>query len=182
MNVRRTVRALAATATLTAVVALAPTAQAETVRVDDGADAMASTTDIRTVRITHGTHRLRVQVNFPNLKRKAQAVLAIYVDTNGSRRGPEYALFTPLFSGGDYALLKMDGWNSGEPVECRYNAEFDWAGDQVRFRAARGCFDKPDELRVGMRMRDEADPSHPVTDWLLGRREFTRWLTSGDAA
>ncbi|MEJ7796136.1 MAG: hypothetical protein WKF50_11330, partial [Nocardioides sp.] len=98
------------------------------------------------------------------------------------RRGPEYALFTPLFSGGDYALLKMDGWNSGEPVECRYNAEFDWAGDQVRFRAARGCFDKPDELRVGMRMRDEADPSHPVTDWLLGRREFTPWLTPGDAA
>lgn len=180
MNVRRTLVATVAAAA--AVLTLAAPAQAELVVIHDGADATASTTDIRTVRITHGTHRLRVQVNFPNLKRKAQAGLAIYVDTDGSRRGPEYALFTPLFSGGDYALLEMDGWNSGERVECRYNAEFDWAGDQVRFRAARGCFDKPDELRVGMRMRDEADPLHPVTDWLLGRREFTRWLTSGDAA
>jgi len=180
MNVRRTLVATVAAAA--AVLTLAAPAQAELVVIHDGADATASTTDIRKVRIDHGSKRLNVRVNFPDLREQAQAGLAIYVDTDGSRRGPEYALFTPLFSGGDYALLEMDGWNSGERVACRYTAEFDWAGDQVRFRGARGCFDKPDELRVGMRMRDEADPSHPVTDWLLGRREFTRWLTSGDAA
>lgn len=180
MNVRRTLVGM--TAAVAAVLTLAAPAQAESVMIRDGADATASTTDIRKVRIHHGTKRLEVEVNFTNLKKQAQAGLAIYVDTNGSRRGPEYALFTPLFSGGDYALLKMDGWNSGDLVECRYNAEFDWAEDQVRFTAARGCFDKPQELRVGMRMRDEADGSHPVTDWLIGRRKFTGPLSPGDAA
>ena len=31
-------------------------------------------------------------------------------------------------------------------------------------------------------MRDLADGSHPVTDWLKGRRKFTRWLSSGAVA
>ena len=71
MNARRSVRTLAATAALAAAVTLSPAAHAETTRVDDGADAAASTTDIRVVRVNHADERLRIQVSFPDLGSRA---------------------------------------------------------------------------------------------------------------
>ena len=183
MNARSTVRALAATAALAAVITLAPSAQAETTRVDDGADATASTTDIRAVRVNHADHRLRVQVGFPDLREDGAAGLLTYIDTDPEQKGPEYAIGAPLFSGGDYMLVRTDGWEpSGEPVDCHYNLQLDYEADRLVLTAGRGCFDKPDQVRVAMRMVDNQDPSQPVSDWLIGRREYTAWLGSGDAA
>lgn len=65
-------------------------------------------------------------------------------------------------------------------MDCRYNLQLDYAADRLMLTAGRGCFEKPDQLRVGMRMVDSEDSSHPVTDWLIGRREFTVWLAAGD--
>lgn len=183
MNARRIVRTLAAAAALAAVVTLAPAAQAETTRVDDGADATASTTDIRVVRVNHADQRLRVQVGFPDLREDGAAGLQIWVDSDPEESGPEYAIGAPLFSGGDYMLVRTDGWKPvGAPVDCRYNLQLDYAEDRLVFAARRGCFDQPDQIRVAMRMYDNEDPSAPVIDWLLGRRELTSWLSPGDAA
>ena len=181
MNARRTARALAATAALAATLTLAPAAHAETTRVDDGADATASTTDIRVVRVNHGDQRLRIQVGFPDLREDGAAGLLTWIDTDAEQAGPEYAIGAPLFSGGDYMLVGTDGWKpTGQPVDCRYNLQLDYADDQLVLTTRRGCFDKPDQVRVAMRMFDNEDPSHPVTDWLIGRREFTTWLAPGD--
>ena len=50
----------------------------------------------------------------------------------------------------------------------------DYAEDTlVLRRARRGCFDQAGRIRVAMRMVDVEDESQPVSDWLLGRREFT---------
>jgi len=158
-------------------------AYAEEAVVNDGADATASLTDIRRVRVDHGDEQLKVRVNFPDLRKKAAAGLNIYVDKNVQRRGPEFGLATPLFSGGDYALLRMKRWKFVEDgrVECGYDVNLKWKRDVLVFTADRGCFGEPDELRIGIRMRDSADSSHPVTDWLIGRKKFTEWLSAGEA-
>jgi len=170
----------AAAAALTSTLVAAP-ADAQVTRVDDGADATASLTDIRVVRVQHSDKRLIARVNFPDLRKRSSASMIFYIDSNDARRGPEYALGTPLFSGGDYALWRMRNWRfvGGQPVDCRYGMTYKWRRDFVEFNARRGCFNKPAELRLGLKMRDDADASHPVTDWLKGRRKFTRWLASG---
>lgn len=183
MNPRRTFRAMAVTAAVAAAVTLAPAANAETTRIDDGADATASTTDIRVVRVNHADHRVRIQVDFPDLREDGDAGLMIWLDTNRKQAGPEYALGAPLYSGSGYDLVQSDGWKpTGQPVDCRYNLQLDYAEDHLVLTARRSCFEQPGKIRVAMRMTDYADASQPVTDWLLGRRQFTSWLSRGAAA
>lgn len=180
MIARPALRTLAATAALAAVVTLAPAAHAEKIRVVDGADATASTTDIRTVRVNHGEKRLRVAVRFTDLRSDGLAGLMTYLDTDDSHRGPEFGIGAPLFSGGDYTLIRMEKWRGyGEPVDCRYNLQLDYETDRLVFTARRGCFEKAEQLRIAMRMVDHEGDGTPVRDWLSGRREFTDWLTAG---
>jgi hypothetical protein len=172
----------AATAALTATLLAAP-AHAEVTRVDDGADASGSLTDIRVVRAQHTDERVIVKVNFPDLRKKANAGLNIFIDKNDAKEGPEFVLIAPLFSGSDYALFRMTDWQLvGEPLVCSFDMTYRWRRDFVVFDARRGCFNQPAQVRIGLRMRDLADASHPITDWLKGRREFTRWLSSGAPA
>lgn len=169
-----------ALATACATILTTTTAYAEEVVVNDGADATASLTDIRKVRVDHADAQLTVRVNFPDLRKRSSAGLYVFIDRGTARRGPEFALFTPLFTGSDYALVRMRRWQPvGGPIPCDYDVALKWKRDVLVFTADRGCFGDPDELRVGMRMKDLMDPSHPVTDWLIGRREFTSWLAAG---
>ena len=178
----RPTRTLAAALATAATLASAPAAHADTTVVHDGADATASLTDIRTVRVDHGHRRVQVRVRFPDLRRQAQAGLTVYVDSDPDARGPERSVGLPLFSGSDYVMWRMRDWEfvGNRPVDCRYRADYRWRRDVVVLTARRGCFGRPDEVRVGMRMRDVADASHPVTDWLIGRRDFTEWTASGE--
>lgn len=171
--------ALALAAVCTTVLT-ATAAYAEEVVVNDGADATASLTDIRKVRVDHGDSELSVRVNFPDLRKQADAGLNLYIDKS-RRRGPEFGLGMPLFSGSDYALVRMRRWQpvADGLVECDYDVRLRWKKDVMVFTADRGCFGDPDELRVGMRMTDTADQSHPVVDWMIGRREFTSRLSAG---
>ena len=183
MNARRIVRAMAAAAAIATVITLAPAANAQTTRIDDSGDAAASTTDIGVVRVTHAAHRVRIQVGFPDLREDGAAGLLTWFDTDRQQKGPEFVLGAPLFSGAGYDLIRTDGWKpEGQVVDCRYNLQLDYAEDTLVLTARRGCFDRADRIRVAMRMVDVEDESQPVSDWLLGRREFTSWLSSGDAA
>lgn len=179
---RRTRTAVALAAAAAAVLTSVAPASAQTFRTNDGADATASLTDMRKVRITHGADDVTVRITYPNLKKQGQANQAVYLDKNPDRRGPEFALFTPLFSGSDYALLRMRKWkvSSDGPIACDYSVDLRWRRDVVLVEIDRECLGEPDELRVGLRMRDLYDASHPVTDWLLGRRELTDWVAVGD--
>lgn len=178
---RRSRTAVALAAAATAVVTSVAPASAETYRTNDGADATASLTDMRKVRITHGTDNVTVRITYPNLKKRGQASQTVYLDKNPDRRGPEFALTTPLFSGSDYALVKMRKWKvvGDGPIACDYSVDLRWRRDVVVVEIDRECLGSPDELRVGLRMRDVYDASHPITDWLGDRRDFTDWLVSG---
>ena len=182
MNRLRTRRTATAATTVVALLALGAPAHAEVVVVQDGADATASLTDIRKVRIAHNEEQLKVRVNFPDLRKRANAGLTIYIDKNADRRGPEFGIGIPLFSGADYALARMKNWKFVEPpkfVECDYDVDLKWKRDVVIFRADRACFGDADELRVAMLMRDDHDSSHVVRDWMIDRREYTDWLAAG---
>lgn len=180
MTTRTSLRALVAAAVVAAGLATTTPAYAETFAKDDGADATGSLTDIRQVRVGHGTKKVKVRTTFPNLKKKGAATLTVFIDTDVDRRGPEYGVTLPLFSGSDYVLLRMRNWKMvGGPVDCSYRGTFDWADDFVRIRFNRACFEHADRVRVGLKMRDDADASHPIIDWLKGPRRWTRWLATG---
>ena len=123
-------------------------------------------------------------MNVPDLRKEARAGLSIYIDKRADRRGPEFVIGVPLFSGADYALWRMKKWKyAGDmPVECDYDVRLRWKRDVMIFTADRGCFGDPDRMRVGMRMVDNHDSSHPVRDWMIDRREFSPWLGAGAEA
>ena len=177
---RRSTRALAVALATAAMLAVVPPAQAATTVVRDGGD-VPSLTDIRAVRVEHNDRTVKVRVAFPDLRRQADAGLTMYFDSNPDARGPERGIGLPLFSGADFAMFRMRDWRFvGDPVDCRYGADYRWRRDVLVLTARRGCFGRPDEIRVGMKMRDLADGSHPVTDWLIGRRRFTEGVASGE--
>lgn len=177
-TIKRLGRAVAL-ATLAAGVIAAP-ASAEVANVFDGPDATGSLGDIQTVRIDHRAHRVVVTTNLADLRRTSGgggSGLNIWFDTDRSRPGPEFVFLTGLQAGTDYQLMHSRAWRpSGSPMTCDHDATFDWAGDKVVLSVARGCFGRPDDVRVAERMRDAFDGSHVITDWLKGPRRFSRWV------
>lgn len=181
---RRTRAALASAITVAvcaAVLSAAPSSAAEATY-EDPADTTASLTDIRTVEIAHSPDKLRVIVGFTDLRRHSEggaAGLTIFLDTTKDRRGAEFGLTTGLQDGTDYQLLRIRrGDPVGEPLACPHRVRLGFAKDRLSFDAARTCFDAPARVRVGVKMRDDADPSHPVVDWLGEPRSWTRWVRS----
>lgn len=181
MNLRT--RALAAVVAALSIVALA-VAPAAAVRAayDDPADATASLSDIRHVSVKHGAQRVKVNVRFTDLRRTSDggpASLAILFDTRSARSGPEFRLVSGLQAGMDYQLTKMKkGKPVGEPLTCAHAVRLDYADDVLSFQADRDCLGGPDRVRIGVRMRDDYDGSHPVTDWLGEPRSYTGWVAS----
>ena len=155
-------------------------AHAERVTYEDPADAAASSTDIRTVRINHARAKVRVVVGFTELRRRApegSAGLTIALDTDPEQRGAEYRLGTGLQAGTDYQLMRVrQGRVVGEPLTCAHRVRLRFARDRLVFRAARACLGAPDRLRIGVRMHDRREGAAPVVDWLGEPRSLTDWV------
>jgi hypothetical protein len=173
--------AVASALAVTTVGVMAP-AFAERTAVKDPADATASLTDIRKVVADHGPKRVLVKVRFTDLQPTSDggpSSIGIFLDTDGTRRGPEFMLGSGLQQGTDYQLVRMRKWKLvGEALSCAHKVALDYEADVLRFRASRPCLDDPEQVRVAVKMTDLYDASHPVVDWLKGRREFTGWLAS----
>lgn len=180
MDTRTRLKSLLVATIVATGLAVTPPAHAQSLALDDGADAWPSPTDIRKVRVGHGTENVKVRTTFPDLMKNGHATLTVFIDTDVDRRGPEYGVVLPLFSGSDYVLRRMRKWKPvGKPVDCDYRGRFAWKKDFVRVRFDRDCFHDADQVRVGLKMRDHFDASHPIIDWLKGHRRWTRWLATG---
>lgn len=182
---RRTTRvlALATVPALLLGVAAAPAA-AEHAGYRDPADTGgASLNDIRRVTVDHRSERLVVRVKVIDLRRRSEegpAGMSIRIDTRSGRKGPEYRLSTGLNDGTDYQLMRIrHGHPVGGPLSCDYTVHLGYHTDVARFEAARDCLGSPHRLRVGVKVTDLYDGSHPVTDWLGEPRSWTRWLSAG---
>lgn len=92
--------------------------------------------------------------------------------------GPEYRLTTGMYEGTDYQLMRMeDGHPVGEPMACDHDVHLGFTTDVVTVTAARRCLVTPHRVRVGVKMTDLYDGSHPVTDWLGAPGSWTEWVT-----
>lgn len=176
-------RATAVAATVLSCLAVAAPASAERGSFPDPADAQASLTDIREVRVAHGPPRVTVTVRFTDLRAESEAGpagLTVFLDAIPARQGPELAVTTGLQAGTDFQLVRVRRWRLvGEPLTCAHSVRLRPARDFARVRVARTCLGDPARVRVAVRMADEYDGSHPVTDWFRGPRRFTPWLRSG---
>ncbi len=183
MDRRRGFTALLTTSVVAASLAIAGPARAESTVVRDGADATASLTDIRKVRVNHRAQDLVVKMRFTDLRPKSEAgssSIAIFLDINKQRKGPEFGVLSGLQNGTDYSLLRMKKWKPvGDPLTCPHELDLQFAKDRLVLKVSRDCLREVPRVRVGAKMTDEYDGSHPVVDWLEGPRNWTTWLASG---
>lgn len=186
MSIRRHPRTFlslaAALAATTLVLAVAAPALAARTTRSDPADAGGSLSDLRRVSVNHGPEVVLVKVRFSDLRPTSEAGsagMAIYLDTRRGRLGPELRLDTGLQSGTDYQLTRARDWRSvGEPLTCAHGLELDFGADLATFRVARSCLGYPAGVRVAVKMVDQYDGSHPVTDWIGNRGSFTSSVAS----
>lgn len=176
----RVLAPLAAAATLLGL-AVAPAAAERIAQPDPADTGGASLNDIRRVTVDHGSTRLTVRVKVIDLRRRSDAGpagLTIRLDTRRRVKGPEYRLTTGMYEGTDYQLMRVeDGHAVGEPLTCDHSVHLGFATDVVKFTAARRCLATPRRVRVGVKMTDLYDASHPVTDWLGAPGSWTAWVS-----
>ena len=182
MQTRTRATLLAATTVLALGVGVFAPASAQRSAFPDPADmGGASLNDIRRVTVDHGPDRLVVTIGFVDLRHDSEegpASLTMLLDTRPGHAGPEFRLTTGLYDGTDYQLRPVVDGRPGEPLTCAHHVRLDPAADTLTFRAARSCLGMPARVRIGVKMTDEYDGSHPVTDWLGEPRSFTRWVAT----
>ena len=67
----------------------------------------------------------------------------------------------------------------GDPLTCPHDVDLDFRRDLVLVRMADRCLGDPGQVRIGVRMVDLFDGSHPVTDWLGAAGSWTDWISAG---
>jgi hypothetical protein len=158
-------------------------ASAERLGLDDPADASASLSDILAVSAVHGTQRVTVRVDFAELEPTSDfgpSSLSVFIDTDTSKKGPEFRIGTGLQVGTDYQLVRMKNWKPvGEALACEHDVKLNFKANRVRTRVDRSCLGDPAKVRIGVKMTDLWDGSHPVVDWLGKPRYLSIAIASG---
>lgn len=166
----------AAGTALMSVVALVPPANAAAVTVVDGDDSVAAA-DLLRVRVTHAPRQVRVRMEHDDLLYngiKAGQGVSVFFDTDPEDAGPEYRLTSGLNGGTDYQFEKVGRWQGqGKVVKCQYRLTISWKDDVVLFTAGRGCFAKPDSIRVAVKVGETSQEGAEYVDWMTGVRRFT---------
>ena len=181
MKRSRAASILAAAGLTLALLGLASPANAERYSVDDPPDASASLNDILGLTVAHGEQRVRFTIRVDDLRRVSAAGATLFLDTDFGDKGPEYALGTGLSDGTDYALTKVEGWRGigSGPLNCKYNLRLRYRADVVSGWISRGCLDKPAKVRAAVKMVDNFDASHPITDWAPAKKKFGLAIAPG---
>ena len=159
-------------------------ASAERLGLDDPADVGGgSLSDILNVTAIHGTERVVVRVGFAELEPTSDfspSSLSIFIDTDRSAKGPEFRIGTGLQEGTDYQLVRMEKWKAvGEAMTCQHAVVLNFVSNRVRASVNRSCLGNPVRVRIGAKMTDLYDGSHPVVDWLGERRYLSIPIASG---
>ncbi len=185
MTRRARVRPLTAGLLAGALLAVAPApASADRLGLDDPADVGgASLSDILAVSANHGARKVNVRVEFAELEPDSDAgpaSLSIFLDTDPATKGPDFRIGTGLQEGTDFQLVRMKNWKAiGGALACQHDVRLNFDGNRVRARVDRACLGNPDTVRIGVKMTDLYDGSHPVVDWLGKRRYLSLPLASG---
>lgn len=172
-----------ATAVSAAVLTTAGSASAATSTFQDARGDMQHGADIYNAKVVN-ERNVRVVLQVADLvpTYKSGAGAKLYLDTDSTDPGPEFAFLGGMFEGTDYALVRTEGWDV--PDNPRVVRDFhimtlDYDNDVARFRMSRAALDRPDKVRIAIRTSGEQNDGDVVHDWLQGRRDFTSWLRRG---
>jgi hypothetical protein len=190
-NAAGRVATVAAVSAIT-VTALAGTAFAQTSVFEDAKGDMKQGADIRKVRVVNGDEKLRINVRHDDLVRsfRSGSSIAVYIDTDRTRTGPEYVFLGATFEGGDYALLPADGFqqdgNRQVPLHGgSYLMKLDYTEDVARIAIDRAVLENPGKVRVEVKTGAEllpegsTSPGENEVDWLGTPESFTPWVAKG---
>lgn len=180
MKRTRLIQTTVAAAFLAVAVSGASPARAEAASIVDGADTTGSLNDIRKVLVDYSDGTLRTVVKVTDLRTSSDggpASMSLFVDTDPTTKGPEFRLGTGLYAGTDYQLVRMAGWKpTGDPLACRHRVTLRPGKDRIVFGIGRACLGSPDQVRIGVKMTDLWDASHPMHDWLSSPRAWSPWF------
>lgn len=183
--------ASAAAVSALVITALAGAATAEIEGFQDARGDVSQGADIEMVRVVNGDERVKVKVFHRDLVRsyKSGSSLAVYIDTNRERTGPEYVFQGATFEGGDYALLKAKGFAAAGSRQVPLNGgtylmRLDYAEDVATIKIDRVVLRSPGRIRVEVKTGAELlpagneEPSN-AKDWLGTPESFTSWVKRG---
>ena len=153
---------------------------------------MSQGADIHKVRVTNGEKQLRINVVHRDLVRswRSGSSVAVYIDTDRTRTGPEYAFVGGTFEGADYALVRADGFamkNSRQvPLNGgSYRMTLDYVDDVARISIDQVVLKNPSKVRVEVKTGAELLPEGSTgegnneVDWLGTPEAFTPWVARG---
>ncbi len=159
----------------------APAVGSVTVK-DSRSDMLGHGADIFSVRLVN-RDRVRVVVQHRDLVRswKPQSSGTIYLDTDRSTTGPDYALVAGLYAGTDYTLHPTDGWKIRYRKSARgwYAMKLDYVHDRTVLDVARTTLGSPDDVRVSVHTAGDDQDGHIIHDWLKRPNSFTPWVARG---
>jgi hypothetical protein len=181
-----------ATVSAIAVTGLAGTALAQTSAFADAHGDMKQGADIRKVRVMNGEEALRINVRHRDLVKsfRSGSSIAVFIDTDKARSGPEYVFQGATFEGADYALLKADGFKADGSRQVplhggSYIMKLDYVEDVARIAIDQVVVGDPDQVRVEVKTGAELLPEGSTTpkpaevDWLGEPKKFTPWVAQG---
>jgi hypothetical protein len=184
--------ATVATVSVFTITGLAGTAFAQTSVVEDAKGDMKQGADIRSVRVVNGDEKLRINVRHRDLVRsfRSGSSIAVYIDTDRTRTGPEFVLLGSTFEGGDYALLPADGFQQVGRRQVplhggMYLLRLDFVEDVARITIDQVVVGDPEQVRVEVKTGTELVPEHSTSpdptevDWLGEPKKFTPWVAQG---
>lgn len=182
------VRGLAggAAASLLGAAVFAGAAAADTAVFSDARGDLDHGADIHRVRVVNTDQAVRVKVTHDDLVRsfRSGSSLRVYLDTDRTQSGPEFAFVGGTFEGSDYALVRSHGWKLGRRVvRTPHELTLDYAKDVAHIRIERGDRFDPRAVRVAVKTGGEMTPdgkgATTAVDWLGDRRELTSWVRRG---
>lgn len=159
-----------------------PSASADGIGVKDARD-LDHGVDLRSVVVDHGAEELVVTTTHTNLRPSFRTGSSggVFLDTDASDPGPEYAFVGGYFRGTDYQLVEVDGFHRSQwvgPVDGYYDMKVDYKRDRVRMTIDRAAIGSPDQVRVAVKVggsRTDGSTKRLV-DWLGEPRTFTDWV------
>jgi hypothetical protein len=165
---------------------VAGSAHAELYGIDDPSDT-AHGSDVLSLSVRHGQENVIVKTIHDNLRKdpKTGSGGVVYIDTDPTDKGPEYAFVAGYTVGTDYQLIKTEGFGHrkwGKPVKRGdYIMKVNYRKDTVRTTMSRAALGNPDDVRVAVRVSGaRSDGSTDgLVDWVGQVRSFTPWLAQG---
>ena len=170
--------ALSAALTMT----LQASADADSIGVKDPSD-LQHGADLHAVVVDHGARNVVVTTTHANLRPsfRSGAGGSIFLDTDETDPGPEFAFVAGFHDGTDYSLVRTEGFHHstwGMPVEGSYRMRLDYELEHVRVRIDREALDSPEQVRVAVKVSGtRRDGTSAGVDWLGEPRSFTEWVT-----